>query len=117
MGELQKGNSYIAIDSEKFSAQKVPYWMDLEIVGRHFKISEKFGVHCEHVPLTKYKNRWLTTRGHLRKKGLFTKMLFDGKAGGTLEAFKNHVTELNEKYGKKGFRYFSNVDMQVLSEI
>jgi len=115
-GEL--GDSYIAVDGEKLSAQKVPYWMDLEIVRRHFKILKEFGVHCEHVPLTKKKNSWLTARGHLRKKGWFIRMSFDRKAGdvATLKAFKSYVTKLDEKYGKKAFRYFSNVDMQVLSE-
>ncbi len=115
-GEL--GNSYIAVDGEKLSAQKIPYWMDLEIVRRHFKILKEFGVHCEHVPLTKKKSSWLTARGHLREKGWFVTMSFDSKAGGiaTLKAFKGYVRKLDEKYGKRGFRHFSNVDMQVLCE-
>ena len=115
-GEL--GNSYIAVDGEKISAQKIPYWMDLDIVKRHFRILKEFGVHCEYVPLTKKKSSWLTARGHLRKKGWFIKMSFDSKTGGitTLKAFKSYANELDEKYGKKAFRYFSNVDMQVLSE-
>jgi hypothetical protein len=118
LGEFKQGNSYIAVDSEKFSAQKIPYWMNLEIMERHLKILKEFGVHCEHIPLTKEKNRWLTSRGHLRKKGWFMKMSFDSKAGGiaALKAFRSYVTKLNEKHGKKAFRHFSNVDMLVLSE-
>jgi len=116
-GEL--GNAYIAVDGEKLSAQKVPYWMNLDIVRTHLKILKEFGVHCEHVPLTKKKSSWLTSKGHLRKRGWFIRMSFDSKAGGitTLKAFKSYATKLDEKYGKKAFRYFSNVDMQVLSEI
>ena len=112
----EPGNSYIAVDGEKISAQKIPYWMDLEIVRRHFEILKEFGVHCEYVPLTKKKSSWLTARGHLREKGWFVKMSLDGKVGGiaTLKAFKSYVRKLDEKYGKRGFRYFSNVDMQVL---
>jgi len=116
-GEL--GNSYIAVDGEEISAQKIPYWMDLDIVRRHFEILKELGVHCEHVPLTKRKSSWLTTRGHLREKGWFMRMSFDSKAGGiaTLKAFKSYVTKLGEKHGEKAFRHFSNVNMQVLSEI
>jgi len=113
------GNSYIAVDGEKISAQKIPYWMDLDIVRRHLEILKGFGVHCEHVPLTRQKSSWLTARGHLREKGWFIRMSFDSKAGGiaTLKVLKRYATRLDEKYGKKAFRYFSNVDMQVLSEI
>jgi hypothetical protein len=33
-----------------------------------------------------------------------------------LKALKTYTTKLDEKYGKRAFGYFSNVDMRVLSE-
>jgi len=116
-GRLSK--SYIAVDGEKIAAQKLPYWMDLNIVRRHFKILEEFGVHCEHVPLTKTESGWVTARGHLRNKGWFIRISFSGKAGGitTLKALKSYATKLDQKHGKSAFRHFSNVNMQVLAEI
>lgn len=116
-GELrEEGGSHLAVYGETFSVQKIPYWMSLEIVGRYFKILKEHGVHCEHVPLT---NEWLTPRGHLRRKGWLMKMFFDDSAGGVsaLKALKSYVTKLDEKYGKRAFRYFSDVDMRVLSEV
>jgi hypothetical protein len=116
-GEL--GNSYIAVDGEKIAAQKIPYWMDMDIVRRHFGVLKGLGVHCEHVPLTKKKNSWLTARGHLRKTGWFIRVILDSTAGdmATLKALKSYATRLDEKYGKRAFRYFSNADMQVLREV
>ena len=112
------GNSYIAVDGEKISAEKIPYWMDLNIVKTHLDLMKQFGVHSEHVPLTKKKSSWLTSKGHLRKKGWFITVSFNNKGGGTttLKALKKYAAKLDQKYGKKAFRYFSNVDMQVLAE-
>lgn len=121
-GKLEEEDgSHLRIDSEIFSEQKIPYWMDLQIVGRYFKTLKEHGVHCEHVPLTKEKHGkkgWLSPTGHLRKEGWFLKMFFDDKAGGAsaLKALKSYTVILNEKYGKKSYRYFSNLDMQVLSK-
>jgi hypothetical protein len=45
-------------------------------------------------------------------------MTFDEEAGGVaaLRALQTYAKKLDEKYGKKAFRYFSNADMQVPSE-
>jgi len=45
-------------------------------------------------------------------------MTFDGKADGVaaLKALQTYARKLEEKHGRKAFRYFSDVDMQVLSE-
>jgi len=76
-------------------------------------------MHCELVPLTKEKYGkmgWLTPFGWLRKEGWSMRMSFDDKAGGVsaLKALKSYTAGLNEKYDKKAFRYFKNVDMRVL---
>ena len=93
--------------------------MDIDIVKRHFAILKELGVHCEHVPLTKKKTSWLTARGHLRKTGWFIRVVFNRTIEGmtTLKALKSYATRLDEKYGNRAFRYFSNADMQVLREI
>ena len=122
-GELreEEGSPYLAVNSETFSAQKIPSWMDLEIVGEYPKILKEYGVHCEHVPLTKEKygeKGWLRPSGHLRKKGWFLKMTFDEAACkvAALRALQTYAKKLDEKYGKKAFRYFSNVDMRILGK-
>ena len=43
-------------------------------------------------------------------------MTFDEKAGRTaaLKALQTYAKKLDEKHGKKAFRHFQNVNMQVL---
>jgi len=82
-------------------------------------ILSEFGVPCERVMLKGVKEKDLTTSGgYLRSKGWIMMMTFDENAGGVnaLKALQTYVEKLDEKYGKKAFRYFSDVDMQVLSE-
>ena len=45
-------------------------------------------------------------------------MTFDEEAGGVaaLRALQTYARILDRKYGKRAFRYFSDADMQVLSE-
>lgn len=82
-----------------------------------FKVLSEFGVNCKLVMLEGVEEKDLTTpTGYLRSKGWQMVMAFDEKAGGAaaLEALQTFSGKLGEKYGKKAFRYFSNVDMQVL---
>jgi|GEM_PF-350500 len=84
-----------------------------------FNILSEFGVHCERVMLKGVKEKDLTTPGgYLRSKGWIMRMKFDGNAGGvtTLKALQTYARKLDDNYGRKAFRYFSNVDMRVLSE-
>ncbi len=83
------------------------------------KILSEFGVRCERVMLKGVKEKDLTTPGgYLRSKGWIMMMTFDEKGGGVaaLKALKTYAGKLDEKYGRKAFRYFSDVDMKVLSE-
>ncbi len=76
-------------------------------------------MHCEFVQLDDAPRKGVTTgTGYLREKGWVMKMSFDESAGGVaaLKALKTYTTKLDEKYGKRTFGYFSNVDMRVLSE-
>jgi hypothetical protein len=119
-GELKEENgSHLEVDSKTYIANRkadsLAIWEYVETV---FKALKKFGVHCEHIPLTKEKygrKGWLTPSGYMRNKGWLMKMSFDNNAGGasTLKALKRYAAKLDEKYGKRAFRYFSNVDMRV----
>jgi len=83
------------------------------------KILSEFGVHCERVASKGVKEKNLTTPGgYLRSKGWTMKLSFDEKAGGftALKALQTYTKQLDDKYGKKAFRYFSNADMQILNE-
>ena len=82
-----------------------------------FKILSEFGMRCERVMLKEAKEKDLTTPGgYLRSKGWLMMMTVDEKAGGVvaLKALQAYAKKLDEEYGKKAFRYFQNVDMQVL---
>ena len=83
------------------------------------KILSEVGVHCERVMLKGVKEKDLTTPGgYLRSKGWKMMMTFDENAGGVaaLKALQTYARKLDENYGRKAFRYFSDVDMRVLSE-
>lgn len=84
-----------------------------------FKSLAGFGVFCERSALKGVKEKDLTTPGgYLRSKGWVLRMTFEEEAGEVagLRALKNYSKMLADKYGKKAFRYFKNVDMRVLSE-
>jgi len=84
-----------------------------------FRILLDFGVQCERVSLKGVKEEDLTTgTGYLRSEGWTMTMSFEKKLGGvaTLEALQAYANKLGKEYGKKTFRYFFDVDMQVLSE-
>ena len=81
------------------------------------KILTEFGVHCKRVMLKGIKEKDLTTPGGImRSKGWTMMMTFDENAGGiaALKALQIYAKKLDEKHGKKAFRYFRNVNMQVL---
>ncbi len=111
----EEGGSHLVIDSETYVAQKIPSSSGYSrVVEDYFGTLEEYGVHCEIIPLMEA--GWLTPGGALRKHGWFMKMSFDDKAGGVsgLKALKTYTAELDEKYGKRAFRYFSKADMRVL---
>ena len=56
--------------------------------------------------------------GYLRSKGWVMKMSFDEKIGGTtdLKALQTYAQRLDEKYGKKAFKPFSDLNMQISFE-
>jgi len=112
-GELEEeGGSHLVIDSETYLAQKIQ--SNYSRVKDYFKALERYGVHCEHVPLTE--EGWLTPTEALRKEGWFIKVSFDEDAGGVpaLKALQSYAAKLEEKYGERAFRYFSKADMRVL---
>jgi len=59
-----------------------------------------------------------TGTGYLRSKGWVMKMSFEEKIGGTaaLKALQIFSRRLEEKYGKKAFKHFSDVNTQILFE-
>ena len=117
LGEPQEeGGSHLVIESETYVAQKIPSSSGYSTLVKHyFGTLEEYGVRCEIVPLME--TGWLTPGGALRKHGWFMKMSFDDSAGGVsgLKALRTYTAKLNEKYGKRAFRYFSKADMRVLS--
>ena len=122
-GELKEENgSHLEVDSKTYIANRKQDGLAIwDYVDTVFKVLQEFGVHCEHVPLTEKKHGrkgWLTPTGYMRDKGWFMKMSFDNNAGGvsTLKALQRYTAKLDEKYGKRAFRHFSNVDMRVLSK-
>ena len=79
----------------------------------------EFGVYCTRVALEGVEEEDLTTgTGYLRSKGWIMKMSFNEEIGdaATLKALQTYTGKLDEKYGKKAFQHFSNIDMQILLE-
>jgi hypothetical protein len=73
----------------------------------------KVGIKAKMNELTK---EWRLPSGYLRVRGWEMRMSFTEKVGrlASLKAFQNYGLALEEKYGKRAFRYFKNVDMSVL---
>ena len=115
-GELKKkGGSHLEIDSETYLAEKIQ--SSYSKAKDYLKTLEKYGVHCEHVPLKE--KEWLTPKGSLRKDNWYMKMSFGKDAGGAsaLRALQKYTTKLSKKHGKNAFRYFSKADMRVLIQL
>jgi len=122
-GELRdEDGAHLMIDSKSYLANRgsektLASWPFVK--DTIFKVLLEFGVHSEFVELEDAPKKGVTTgTGYLRDKGWFMKLTFDESVGGVaaLKALKSYTTRLDEKYGKRAFRYFSNVDMWVLSE-
>ena len=110
----EEGGSHLVMDGETYLAQKIH--SSYSRVKDYFEALERYAVHCEHVPLAE--EGWLTPTGALRKGRWCMKMAFDDDAGGAsaLKALQTYTAKLYEKYGESAFRYFSKVDMRVLSK-
>ena len=117
-GELKgEDEAHLVVDAKTYLDNRGnPTWSFVKDVI--FKILSEFGVHCERVILEGVKEKDLATlTGYLRGKGWIIRMTVDEKAGGVavLRALQTYTKKLDEKYGKRAFRYFSNADMQILS--
>lgn len=118
-GEFKEDNgAHLVVDAKTYidnrgSEKTLATWSYVKDVI--FKILPEFGVHGELVPLIK---RWKTAMEGLRQKGWTMKMSFDESVGGVdiLKALQTYTRKLDEKYGKRAFRYFQNVDMRVFRE-
>jgi hypothetical protein len=122
-GEFKNENgAHLAVDAETYidnrgSQKTLSSWSFVE--NTILKHLAGFGIRCERVALEGVKEKELATpTGALRKKGWVMTMTIDNAIGGvaTLKALQTYTKKLDEKYGKKAFRYFSNVDMRVLRE-
>ncbi len=118
-GKLEDDNgSRLVVDAKTYidnrcSEKTLATWSYVRDVI--FKILPKFGVHGKLVPLTK---KWKTEMEGLKQKGWNIEISFDESLGGAtaLEALQTYTRKLEEKYGKRAFRHFQNVDMHVLSK-
>jgi len=119
-GNLEKDDDHLVVDAKRYidnrgSEKTLASWSFVKDVI--FKILSEFGVRCERIMLKEVKEKDLTTPGgYLRSKDWAITMTFDEKAGGVtvLKALQTYAKKLDKKYGKKAFRYFQNIDMQVL---
>ena len=119
-GEFKEENgAYLVVDAKTYIANRgsesgLASWSLVK--DTVFKILSKYGVRCERVALTGVKEKDLTTgTGYLRGKGWVMTMAFNEAVGGVaaLKTLQTYTKKLDQKYGKKAFRYFSNVDMRV----
>jgi hypothetical protein len=120
-GEFKEENgAYLEVDAKTYETNRgtekaLTNWSFVK--DTVFKILPEFGVRCERVALEGVKEKDLTTgTGYLRGKGWVMTMSFDETAGGiaALKALQTYAKKLDDKYGKKAFRYFINMDMRVL---
>jgi len=105
---------HLVIKSDTYLAQRIE--SNYARVQDYFQVLRGYGVQCEHVPLAE--EGWLTPKGALRRGGWLMKMSLTDSAGGTsaLKALQSYAARLDEKHGRRAFRYFSVADMRVLSE-
>ena len=114
-GELkEEDGAHLVVDAKTYlDNHGNPTWSFVKDVI--FKILSEFGVHCERVVSKGTKEKDLTTPGgYLRDKGWMVRMTIDEKAGGVaaLRALQTYAKKLDEKYGRRAFRYFSNAGMR-----
>jgi hypothetical protein len=118
-GEFKDENGgYIVVDAMSFidnrgNERTLGDWNFVEKII--IKVLLGFGVHSKLIPMDK---EWKTKGGALRKEGWELKISFDKAAGGVsaLTALRTYSLKLDEKFGKKAFKFFSNVDMSVLAK-
>lgn len=114
----QTDEDSLVIDAETFQKNKksetaLSRWDALEQMV--FPTLAKIGLQAELVELAE---EWKVPTGYLRSKGWEIKLSFTKKSGGkaSLKALQTYGKKLTEKYGKRAFRYFKDVDMRVLTE-
>jgi hypothetical protein len=118
-GELEETDAgALVVDAKTFQKNKgsetvLSRWDALEQMV--FPTLAKVNVQAELVELAE---EWKVPTGYLRSKGWEMKLVFTKKSGGiaSLEALQTYGKKLNEKYGKRAFRYFLDVDMRALTE-
>lgn len=122
-GEFKKENgTHLTVNPKTYLANRgsektLASWPFVENII--LKILPEFGIHCKRVALKGAKEKDLVTgTGYLRDKGWVMAMSLDQAHGGAsaLEALQTYTEKLDKKYGKKAFKYFSDVDMQVLKK-
>jgi hypothetical protein len=114
----QTDEAALVIDAETFQKNKksetaLSRWDALEQMV--FPTLAKIGLQAELVELAE---EWKVPTGYLRNKGWEIKLAFTKKSGGktSLKALQTYGKKLTEKYGKRAFRYFKDVDMRALTE-
>lgn len=115
----EKG-SHLLVDAKTYLANRgsetrLALW--LFVKDTVFKVLLKFGVQCDRVALKGVDEEDLTTgTGYMRSKGWIMKMSLKEKTDSTytLKALQTYAKRLDEKYGKKAFKFFSAVDMRDL---
>lgn len=118
----EKNGAHLVVNAITYIANRGSEWTLASwpfVEKTIFEILHEFGVRCECITLEGVEEKDLTTgTGYLRSKGWVMRTSFKEEAGGVaaLKALQTYAKRLDEKYGKKAFRNFSNVDMRVLSE-
>ncbi len=115
---IETNGGSLVVDSETFlknrgSESGLSHWVRLE--ETIFPNLAKAEVQAKLVELTP---DWKVPTGYLRSTGWEMKLSFTKKIGvGTsLRALQTYGKKLDEKYGKRAFRYFADVDMRLLAE-
>ena len=112
-GEPTEGNDGLKLDSELYSAQKITSY--LTRVQEFFRILETYGLSGAVIAVDD--KTWRTASGALRKQGWFMKLSVKGKKSKIFfKALKYYTEQLENKYGKNAFGYFSRADMGILRE-
>ncbi len=123
-GKFEKGeNAPLVVDAMTYLANRgsektLAIWSFVR--DTVFKVLSEFGVLCQRDALKGAKEENLVTgTDYLRNKGWVIKMSFEERIGGaaTLKVLQTYVRRLDEKYGKKGFHYFQQADMLILSNM
>jgi hypothetical protein len=107
----------LTVDAKTFlknrgSETALSHWTTLDHIV--FPTLAKVGILAELVELAE---EWKVPTGYLRSKGWEIKLAFTKKSGGkaSLKALQTYGKKLTEKYEKRAFRYFMDVDMRVLA--